>query len=265
VLHASPWKQTLDETVSTALGREHRSDPVLPGSGGPAGNARLAAWVGVLLLVLFLAELVTLIDVHALISWHLAVGVVLIPPSIAKTATTGWRIARYYTGDTSYRTAGPPPLLLRVLGPLVVLATLALLGTGLALVLLGETRSKDPLLTLTGVQPGVRGLERVPFPVDVLFLHQASFVLWGVVTGLHVLARIVPAWRLTVARRPLRVPGAAWRAVVVLLAAACAMLGFVWVSAHAGGWNQDRRRGHDHEIDRSSATLVRHGGRLDLG
>ena len=127
------------ETIAAALGRAHRADPVVPGTGGPAGNARLTAWTGLLLLVLFLAELVTLLDVRGLISWHLALGVALGPPALLKTTTTGWRIVRYYTGDRPYRQAGPPPVALRLLGPLVVGATLALLGTGLALVLLGET------------------------------------------------------------------------------------------------------------------------------
>src|SRR3954452_15080190 len=109
-------KTALQEAGATALGREHREDPVLPGSGGPAGNARLTAWTGLVLLVLFLAELVTLLDVRGLISWHVALGVLLIPPALLKTASPGWRILRYYPGSRPSREAGPPPLLLRVLG-----------------------------------------------------------------------------------------------------------------------------------------------------
>ena len=130
------------EALETAIGRGHRTDPVLPRSGGPAGNASLTAWTGLVLLVLFLAELVTLLDVRGLISWHVALGALLVPPALLKTATTGWRIARYYAGSAAYRTAGPPPLALRLLGPLVVLSTLAVLGSGVALVLVGETSSR---------------------------------------------------------------------------------------------------------------------------
>ena len=172
------WRDVVDETVGAALGREHRPDPVLPGTGGPAGNARLTAWTGLVLLVLFVAELVTLLDVHGLIGWHLALGVILIPPALLKTATTGWRIVRYYTGDKAYREAGPPPLLLRVLGPLVVLGSLALLGTGLALVVLGEERSRQSLFTVAGQR------------VDVLTLHQAVVRRLG---GRHRVARPGPA------------------------------------------------------------------------
>jgi hypothetical protein len=180
---SSGWRGVVDETLGVAVGREHRPDPVLPGTGGPAGNARLTAWTGLVLLVLFVAELVTLLDVHGLIGWHLAIGVILIPPALLKTATTGWRILRYYVGDAEYRKAGPPPLLLRLLGPLVVLGSLALLGTGLALVVFGEQRSRESLFTVVGQR------------VDVLTLHQASFAVWAVVTGLHVLARLIPPGR----------------------------------------------------------------------
>jgi hypothetical protein len=72
-----------------------RTDPVLAGSGGPAGNAVLTAWTGLTLLVLSVAELLTLFDVRGLISWHVAIGALLVPPALVKTASTGWRIARY--------------------------------------------------------------------------------------------------------------------------------------------------------------------------
>jgi len=117
------------DAIGQATGRAHRDDEVLPGSGGPAGNARLTAWTGLLLLLLFGAELITLLDVRGLLSWHIAVGVLLVPPALVKTASTSWRIIRYYTGNAPYRRAGPPPLALRVLGPLVVGATLAVLAS----------------------------------------------------------------------------------------------------------------------------------------
>src|SRR5436305_10441279 len=140
----------IDDLVATATGRAHRADPVLSATGGPAGNARLTAWLGLVLLVLFGAELVTLLDVRGLLSWHVAVGVLLIPPALAKTASTGWRIARYYAGHRPYRAAGPPPMLLRLLGPLVVLSTLAVLGSGLLLILVGPDPSRRPLVSLLG-------------------------------------------------------------------------------------------------------------------
>lgn len=205
----------------------------MAGSGGPGGNARLTAWTGLVLLVLFLAELVTLLDVHGLISWHLALGVLLVPPSLLKTASTGWRIVRYYTGSAPYRSAGPPPLLLRLLGPLVVLTTLALLGTGLALVLVGATRSREPLVTVLG------------FGIGVLTLHQAAFIAWAVATGLHVLGRALPAWLLV--QRPRRaVPGRLWRGLVLCLAGVLAAASATWVLANPGGWSDQRAFGPEH-------------------
>lgn len=220
--------------AAAAIGRGRRSDPVLAGSGGPAGNARLTAWTGLVLLVLFLAELVTLLDVRGLLGWHVALGVLLIPPALLKTASTGWRILRYYTGSRPYRTAGPPPLLLRVLGPLVVAATLALLGSGVLLILLGDAGSRTPLVTLLGRR------------VDWVTVHQGLFVVFAVVTGLHVLARLVPALGLISARvrartdLPAQVPGG--RSRLALLAGTLAVAGLVTalLLPLAGGWHDDR-------------------------
>jgi len=206
------FPKSLNDFVDVAADRGPRRDPVRPGSGGPAGNAQLTAWLGLTLLVLFLAELVTLLNVRGLITWHLTFGLLLIPPALAKIATTGWRIARYYTGAQIYQRAGPPPLLLRLLGPLVILSTLALLGTGVALTAVGP--DADPLLTVLGLQ------------ISAVTLHQAAFVVWAVATGLHVLARFLPAVHLaaTSTREGLRVPGRGRRVGVMLATAGVAAI-----------------------------------------
>jgi uncharacterized membrane protein YhaH (DUF805 family) len=215
-----------EAVVTEALGQRHRADPVLPRSGGPAGNARLTAWTGLVLLVLFLAELVTLLDVNGLITWHVVLGVLLIPPALLKTASAGWRIVRYYTGNRPYREAGPPPLFLRVLGPLVVAATLALLGSGVVLIALGEQRSRSS---------GVLG-------VNWADLHQALFVVFAVVAGLHLLARFVPALALTTRRLrtrsglPGRVSGGSGRLAVVVLSLAVAGVAAALLVPLASGW-----------------------------
>ena len=49
----------LDALWAEASGHRLRTDPARPGGGGPAGNARLTAWTGALLLVLVVAQLVT--------------------------------------------------------------------------------------------------------------------------------------------------------------------------------------------------------------
>lgn len=219
-------KTLVDDTVAEAIGRHRRSDPVRPVTGGPAGNARLTAWLGVLLLTLFLAELATLLDVEGLLSWHIVVGVLLVPPALAKTASTGWRIVRYYTGHSAYRKAGPPPMLLRLLGPLVVLSTLAVLGTGLALIALGPDTGRAPMLTVLG------------YRISALTLHQGTFIVWTTATGLHTLGRLVPALRIL--SRPTAtgnaVPGGRPRGVVLLTAVLVAALTAVLVLNASGAW-----------------------------
>ncbi len=213
-------------TLDEATGRRRRDDPVRPRTGGPAGNATLTAWTGLLLLVLFLAELVTLLDVHGLISWHIAIGALLVPPALLKTATTGWRIVRYYLGDADYRAAGPPPTLLRLLGPLVVASTLGVLGTGVALVLLGEQTSRQTLVTVLGQR------------VDAVTLHQATFAVWAVATGLHTLSRLVPAVRTALLRPPddPRPPGRGRRTAVLAVVALLAALTAVLLVGATGDW-----------------------------
>src|ERR1700759_5104409 len=89
----SAVQRAVEGTLAEATGRESRDNPVLPGTGGPAGNALLTAGTALVLLVLSVGELLTLFDVHGLISWHVALGALLVPPAAMKTASTTWRFA----------------------------------------------------------------------------------------------------------------------------------------------------------------------------
>jgi len=134
---------------------------------GPSGNARLTALTGAVLVVLLAFEGGTLIALGPLLPVHVFIGMALIPPVLLKLATTAYRFGRYYSGDRAYRTAGPPHPVLRALGPLVIAATFALLGTGVAMIALGP---RDGWL---------------------VGLHKASFVVWIAVTAVHVLGHAV--------------------------------------------------------------------------
>jgi hypothetical protein len=112
---------------------EHRAGTQRRADAGVAGNARLTAANAAVLLVLLAAEGVTILRVHQLLSPHVFIGVVLIPPVLLKVASTTWRFARYYTGVPAYRRKGAPPVLLRMLGPIVVILTLVLLFSGVGL------------------------------------------------------------------------------------------------------------------------------------
>ena len=134
---------------------------------GPAGNSRLTATTGVILLVLVAIEGLTLISLRPLLPAHVFVGMLLIPPIALKLGSTGYRFARYYTKDRAYVLAGPPQLLLRALGPFVIAATIGLFGSGVAMLAVGPSEGW------------------------IVNLHKASFVAWLVVTGVHVLGHVL--------------------------------------------------------------------------
>jgi hypothetical protein len=230
----------ISELAATALGKEHRADPATGRTGGPAGNARLTAWLGLVLLLVFLVECATLLRLGQLISVHIILGVVLVALVLAKTVTTGWRIARYYLGDRHYRQAGPPPMLLRMLGPLVVFGGLAVLGTGLALVALGDS-AHSSLFTLLG------------FRVDAVTLHQAAFVMWLVVTVPHTLARVVPAWQLVAGARRRPLAGGWARAVALAGVVAIGVVVAVPVLGEADEW---LHHGGDGDDGLSQGTVI---------
>ena len=59
------------------------------GDRGQAGNARLTAATAAVLLVLLVAELVTLLAFGSLLSAHVFIGMLLIPPIALKLGSTG--------------------------------------------------------------------------------------------------------------------------------------------------------------------------------
>lgn len=231
------------DAISEALGRGGREDLNRPKTGGPAGNARLTAWTGLALFALSLAELITLIDVRGLISWHVVIGTLLVPPAVLKTFSTGWRILRYYLHNADYVHAGPPPMLLRIVGPFVVVSTLGLLGTGLVLVFAGQGQRNATLFTAFGQR------------VDWLTLHQGFFIVWGAVTALHVLARTIPALQHTLIART-ATDGSRWRAAALALTAVVAIVAAPLVLSAAGSWRGDgAHRGH-----REGFAVTKHSG-----
>ena len=190
--------------------------------GGPPGNARLTASIGALIFVALAAEGLTLLGVQRFISPHVFIGMFLAPAVAVKTASTLYRFARYYTGDPEYLRRGSPPMILRFLGPAVVVTTLGVLATGIAALAAG---------------PSTRWLVQA---------HKASFIIWLAVMTVHVLGHILETPGLAFAdwRRGdrVRVPAARTRIIVLLvtgatgLALATTSLGWIeaWhhVAAH---------------------------------
>ena len=166
------WEAVVNHGASQPTTDEHRLDEEEPDQGVEA-NARLTAMTAAVLLLLLVAEGLTILRVRALLTPHVVIGMLLVPPVLLKIGTTSWRFARYYLGDPEYRRKGPPPVLLRLLGPFVVLLTVAVLGTGIALILSPTTGRSQLLL-----------------------LHKATFVLWFGAMTLHVLGHLLDTARL---------------------------------------------------------------------
>ena len=146
----------------------HRNDRVSErGSQGVEANGRLTASTAVVLVVLLAVEGVTILSIRRLLSPHVFIGMLLVPPVLVKIASTTYRFVRYYTGSPDYRRYGPPMLVLRLLGPVVVVTTVVVFGSGIALLLAGPT-----------------------WRSSLLFLHKASFVLWFGAMAIHVLGHL---------------------------------------------------------------------------
>ena len=149
-----------------SAGKELSADP------GVEGNSRLTAATGLLLIVLLAVEGATILRIRGLITWHIFIGIALIGPLVLKTGSTLYRFYRYYAGDPAYVSKGPPHIILRVLGPVVILSSLTVVGTGLGLL---------------AVRPGDGGL--------LLLAHKASFIVWVGATTIHVLGHLLEAAR----------------------------------------------------------------------
>jgi len=172
----------------------------------PAGNERLTAAVGLLVLAPVVVELATIVlGVHTFMSLHVFVGLALIPAVLLKLASTGWRFVRYYTRSRPYLAHGPPQLAMRLLAPLFVVVTIALFGSGVAM----------------GVLHG-HALE------IARRIHGPASVIWLALLGLHIVVYLRRALRssaqdaLPAKREPVR--GTTARASAVTAAAICGLL-----------------------------------------
>jgi hypothetical protein len=155
---------------------------------GVEGNTRLTGATGIVLLFMLAVEGYTILDVRGMITLHIFLGIMLVGPVLLKTATTMYRFTRYYQHKPAYVRRGPPHIVLRVLGPVVIVSSLAVLGTGIGLL---GVHSRDGGTLLTA--------------------HQASFIVWVFAMTIHVLGHVkeavVASWaelRHTAPRRLLR-------------------------------------------------------------
>lgn len=182
------------------------------------GNARMTVNVAVILLVLFGIQIATVvIGVASHLTLHVVVGLLVVPPLLVKMASVSWRFIRYYRHDQAYRRKGPPPLVLRVLSPVLLVVTLVLFVSGIVLLLAPRAFG------------GPHG--------TMFYIHDYSFYVWMLLLLAHLAGHARDLRHLAVrdwARRTrAAVPGAMLRQAIVLaslavgLALALALVGQV--------------------------------------
>lgn len=148
---------------------------VAPEKTGVSINERLTAGAAAVLFILLAAEGVTILKIRSLLTPHVIIGLLLIPPIVVKVGSTTWRFVRYYTYEPGYVAKGPPQKLLRVLAPPLVVMTVLLFASGIGLVVVHRP------------------------PGWLYDLHRYGFIPWFAVLVVHVLAYV---WRVPGLVRP---------------------------------------------------------------
>jgi hypothetical protein len=140
-----------------------------PRSGGAEGNERLTAMTGAVLLILLVIECYTVLKIGHLLTLHVFLGMLLLGPVALKAGSVLYRFARYYTGSEPYKRKGPPMLLLRLIGPIIMLLTACVFGSGV-------------MLAVTGPSFGP--------PSGWLVVHRISFIAWAFFITVHAVAYV---------------------------------------------------------------------------
>jgi len=118
----------------TTGARPHRGET--PAAGGAAdaipvavANSRLTAILGLTLLILFALQVVTVLaGVRSVLTWHVVLGLILLPPVGLKLTSVTWRMVSYHRGRDGFADITPPPPVLRVLGLFLARLTVPLAG-----------------------------------------------------------------------------------------------------------------------------------------
>ena len=185
--------------------------------GGAEGNERLTAMTGAVLLILLAVECYTILRIGRLLTLHVFLGMLLLGPVTLKAGSVLYRFVRYYTGSEPYRRQGPPAPLLRVIGPVIMLLTACVFGSGV-------------MLAVTGPGYGPPG--------GWLVLHRISFFAWLFFIAIHVLAYVPRVPRLLAAEaRAREVLAGRGTRLALLIASLLAGLVIALLTVHlAGKW-----------------------------
>lgn len=90
-----------------------------------------------------------------------------VAPTLLKLGSTGYRFVHYYAGTSRYRRRGPPVTVLRATAPVLVASTVAVLASGVVLLLAG------PPARPTGLP-----------------IHKLTFFAWLAAFGVHLLGHL---------------------------------------------------------------------------
>jgi hypothetical protein len=129
---------------------------------------------GAVLLILLTVEGYTILRIGRLLTLHFFLGMLLLGPVALKAGSVLFRFARYYGGSEPYRRKGPPAPLLRVIGPVIMVLTAVVFGSGVMLAVNGPSFEFGE-------------------PSGWLQLHRLSFIAWLFFMAIHVLTYV---WRL---------------------------------------------------------------------
>jgi len=191
---------------------------------------------GAVLLILLGVECYTIVRIGNLITLHVFLGMLLLGPVTLKATSVLYRFVRYYTGSAPYRRKGPPRMALRIIGPVIMLLTACVFGSGV-------------MLAVTGPSFGP--------PSGWLVVHRISFIAWAFFIVIHVLAYVPRLPRLLAAeargvfdpqgdadagrhaRRAMEVLGGRGTRLALLTASLLAGLVIALLTVHlAGQWQQ---------------------------
>ncbi len=192
---------------------------------GVEANARLTGATAAVLLVLLAAEGVTVLRVGQLLTPHVVIGLLLVPPILLKMSSTMWKFSRYYLGDPAYRKQGPPATVLRILGPFVIVLTVVMFASGIALLFSPNALSGH-----------------------LLQIHQASFIVWFAAMTVHVLGHLADTGRLApkdwFSRSRRLVPGAGGRQLLLVASLVVGVILAVSLKSHVNSYLVERGANH---------------------
>src|SRR6202522_4415423 len=180
------------------------------------GNERLTAMTGAVLLILLAVECYTILRIGRLLTLHVFLGMLLLGPVTLKAGSVLYRFARYYTGSEPYRRKGPPALLLRLIGPIIMLLTACVFGSGI-------------MLAVTGPSYGP--------PSGWLVVHRISFFAWLFFIAIHVVTYVPRLPRLLTAEARRSCLGGRGTRLALLIGSLLGGLVIALLTAHlAGRW-----------------------------